>query len=151
MARLTKTYTGDFTTFVAKKIIELALKQAKKKGKSTQDVDDDDVVSGGGQSNPVNPVNPVTSLVPVRGNAITKSQDQDPRISKLTNLINNPAATAGERDAARAALKRVTKRTPQFERGFIPKTFSRIFNNGIEVKEKKLGVFLGKSSNFIKF
>jgi len=144
MARLTKTYTGDFTTFVAKKIIELALKQAKKKGKSTQDVDDDDVVSGGGQSNPVNPVNPVTSLVPVRGNAITKSQDQDPRISKLTNLINNPAATAGERDAARAALKRVTKRTPQFERGFIPKTFSRIFNNGIEVKEKKLGVFLEK-------
>ena len=85
MARLTKTYTGDFTTFVAKKIIELALKQAKKKGKSTQDVDDDDVVSGGGQSNPVNPV---TSLVPVRGGAIAKSQDQDPRISKLTNLIN---------------------------------------------------------------
>ena len=141
MARLTKTYTGDFTTFIAKKIIELALKQAKKKGKSTQDVDDDDVVSGGGQSNPVNPV---TSLVPVRGNAITKSQDQDPRISKITNIINNPAATAGERDAARAALKRVTKRTPQFERGFIPKTFSRIFNNGIEVKEKKLGVFLEK-------
>ena len=45
MARLTKTYTGDFTTFIAKKIIELALKQAKKKGKSTQDVEDDDVVS----------------------------------------------------------------------------------------------------------
>ena len=141
MARLTKTYTGDFTTFVAKKIIELALKQAKKKGKSTQDVDDDDVVSGGGQSNPVNPV---TSLVPVRGGAIAKSQDQDPRISKLTNLINDPGATAGEKDAARAALKRVTKRTPQFERGFIPKGFSRIFNNGIEVKETKLGVFLEK-------
>ena len=141
MARLTKTYTGDFTTFIAKKIIELALKQAKKKGKSTQDVDDDDVVSGGGQSNPVNPV---TSLVPVRGGAIVKSQDQDPRILKLTNLINDPGATAGEKDAARAALKRVTRRTPQFERGFIPKGFSRIFNDGIQVREKKLGTFLEK-------
>ena len=141
MARLTKTYTGDFTTFIAKKIIELALKQAKKKGKSTQDVEDDDVVSGGGQSNPVNPI---TSLVPVRGGAIAKSQDQDPRISKITNIINNPAATAGEKDAARAALKRVTRRTPQFERGFIPKGFSRIFNDGIQVREKKLGTFLEK-------
>ena len=141
MARLTKTYTGDFTTFIAKKIIELALKQAKKKGKSTQDVEDDDVVSGGGQSNPVNPI---TSLVPVRGGAIAKSQDQDPRISKLTNLINDPGATAGEKDAARAALKRVTRRIPNAERGFIPKGFSRIFNNGIEVKETKLGVFLEK-------
>ena len=141
MARLTKTYTGDFTTFIAKKIIELALKQAKKKGKSTQDVEDDDVVSGGGQSNPVNPV---TSLIPVRGGAIAKSQDQDPRISKITNIINNPAATTGEKDAARAALKRVTRRIPNAERGFIPKGFSRIFNNGIEVKETKLGVFLEK-------
>ena len=141
MARLTKTYTGDFTTFIAKKIIELALKQAKKKGKSTQDVDDDDVVSGGGQSNPVNPI---TSLVPVRGGAIAKSQDQDPRISKITNIINNPSATAGEKDAARAALKRVTRKIPNAERGFIPKGFSRIFNNGIEVKETKLGVFLEK-------
>ena len=141
MARLTKTYTGDFTTFIAKKIIELALKQAKKKGKSTQDVEDDDVVSGGGQSNPVNPI---TSLVPVRGGAIAKSQDQDPRISKITNIINNPSATAGEKDAARAALKRVTRKIPNAERGFIPKGFSRIFNNGIEVKETKLGVFLEK-------
>jgi len=141
MASLQKTYTGDFTTFIAKKIIELALKQAKKKGKSTQDVEDDDVVSGGGQSNPVNPI---TSLVPVRGGAIAKSQDQDPRISKITNIINNPAATAGEKDAARAALKRVTRRTPQFERGFIPKAFSRIFNDGIQVREKKLGTFLEK-------
>ena len=139
MARLTKTYTGDFTTFIAKKIIELALKQAKKKGKSTQDVDDDDVVGGGGQSNPVNPV---TSMVPARGGAIVKSQD--PRISKLTDLINHPNTSTTEREAARAALKRITKRTPQFERGFIPKAFSRIFNNGIEVKEKKLGVFLEK-------
>ena len=141
MARLTKTYTGDFTTFIAKKIIELALKQAKKKGGSTQDVEDDDVVSGGGQSSPVNPI---TSLVPVRGGAIAKSQDQDPRISKITNIINNPSATAGEKDAARAALKRVTRKIPQAERGFIPKGFSRIFNNGIEVKETKLGVFLEK-------
>ena len=139
MASLTKTYTGDFTTFIAKKIIELALKQAKKKGKSTQDVEDDDVVSGGGQPSSVSSV---TSMVPARGGAIVKSQD--PRISKLTDLINHPNTSTTEREAARAALKRVTKRTPQFERGFIPKAFSRIFNNGIEVKEKKLGVFLEK-------
>ena len=140
MARLTKTYTGDFTTFIAKKIIELALKQAKKKGKSTQDVDDDDVVSGGGQSNPVNPI---TSIVPVRGGAIAKSQDQDPKIEKFTNLINR-GATAGEREAARNALKRYTKKLPRYERGFFPKAFSKILNDGIEVKEKNLGVFLEK-------
>ena len=137
MASLQKTYTGDFTTFIAKKIIDLALKQAKKKGGSTQDVEDDDVVSGGGQPSSVSSV---TSIVPARGGAIVKSQDQDPRISKLTDLINHPNTPTIEREAARNALKRVTKRTPQFERGFIP----RAFNDGIQVREKKLGTFLEK-------
>ena len=145
MARLTKTYTGDFTTFVAKKIIELALKQAKKKGKSTQDVDDDDVVSGGGQSNPVNPV---TSIVPVRKEGSSGlSRNVDPKTEKITNIINNlndvinnPAAFPGEKENARDALKKYTKKLPRYERGFFPKNF----NGGIEVKEKKLGVFLEK-------
>ena len=64
MARLTKTYTGDFTTFIAKKIIELALKQAKKKGKSTQDVEDDDVVSGCLLYTSPSPRDPKTSRMP---------------------------------------------------------------------------------------
>ena len=145
MARLTKTYTGDFTTFVAKKIIELALKQAKKKGKSTQDVDDDDVVSGGGQSNPVNPV---TSIVPVRKEGPSGlSRNVDPKTEKITNIINNlndvinnPAAFPGEKENARDALKKYTKKLPRYERGFFPKNF----NSGIKVRDEKLGVFLGK-------
>ena len=144
MARLTKTYTGDFTTFIAKKIIELALKQAKKKGKSTQDVDDDDVVSGGGQSNPVNPV---TSIVPVRKEGPSGlSRNVDPKTEKITNIINNlndvinnPAAFPGEKENARDALKKYTKKLPRYERGFFPKNF----NSGIKVRDEKLGVFLG--------
>ena len=138
MASMQKTYTGDLTQFIAKKIFAALLKKAKKKGGSTQD---DDVVSGGEQSNPATPTLP---FAPIRGGAIVKSQDQDPRVSKITNLMNNPASTAGERDAARAALKRLTRKVPNAERGFIPKGFSRIFNDGIEVTEKKLGVFLEK-------
>ena len=138
MASMQKTYTGDLTQFIAKKIFAALLKKAKKKGGSTQD---DDVVSGGEQSNPATPALP---FAPIRGGTIVKSQDQDPRVSKITNLMNNPAATAGERDAARAALKRLTRKVPNAERGFIPRGFSRIFNDGIEVTEKKLGVFLEK-------
>ena len=137
MASMQKTYTGDLTQFIAKKIIAALLKKAKS-GKKGVGIEDDDVV--GGKSSPVNPI---TSIVPVRGGAIAKSQDQDPKIEKFTNLINR-GATAGEREAARNALKRYTKKLPRYERGFFPKAFSKILNDGIEVKEKKLGVFLEK-------
>ena len=137
MASMQKTYTGDLTQFIAKKIIAALLKKAKS-GKKGVGIEDDDVV--GGKSSPVNPI---TSIVTVRGGAIAKSQDQDPKIEKFTNLINR-GATAGEREAARNALKRYTKKLPRYERGFFPKAFSKILNDGIEVKEKKLGVFLEK-------
>ena len=103
MASMQKTYTGDLSAFIAKKIIAALLKKAKS-GKKGVGIEDDDVV--GGKSSPVNPI---TSIVPVRGGAIAKSQDQDPKIEKFTNLINR-GATAGEREAARNALKRYTKK-----------------------------------------
>ena len=134
MASLIKTYKGDLTTFIAGKIWEFVKGRAKK---GSQDVEDEELTEKSGQPSSVSSV---TSFVPARGGAIVKSQDQDPRISKITNLINDPTATAGERNAARAALKRVTKRIPQFERGFFPKNF----NSGIKVRDEKLGVFLGK-------
>tara|TARA_B100002052_G_scaffold226479_1_gene208738 strand:- start:2709 stop:4628 length:1920 start_codon:yes stop_codon:yes gene_type:complete len=132
MASLVKTYKGDLTTFIAGKIWEFIKKRAKS---GSQDVEDEEPTKQSGQPSSVSSV---TSIVPDRGGAIVKSQD--PRIAKLNNLINNPGATAGERAAARAALKRVTRRTPQFERGFFP----RNFNSGIKVRDEKLGVFLGK-------
>ena len=132
MASLIKTYKGDLTTFIAGKIWEFVKGRAKK---GSQDIEDEEPTKQSGQPSSVSSV---TSLLSARGGAIVKSQD--PRIEKLTNLINNPGATAGERAAARAALKRVTRRTPQFERGFFPKNF----NSGIKVRDEKLGVFLGK-------
>ena len=132
MASLVKTYKGDLTTFIAGKIWEFIKNRAKS---GSQNVEDEEPTRQSGQPSSVSSV---TSLVSARGGAIVKSQD--PRIAKLNNLINNPGATAGERAAARAALKRVTRRTPQFERGFFPKNF----NSGIKVRDEKLGIFLGK-------
>ena len=132
MASLVKTYKGDLTTFIAGKIWEFIKNRAKS---GSQDIEDEEPTKQSGQPSSVSSV---TSIVPARGGAIVKSQD--PRIAKLNNLINNPGATAGERAAARAALKRVTRRTPQFERGFFP----RNFNSGIKVRDEKLGIFLGK-------
>ena len=134
MASLIKTYKGDLTTFIAGKIWEFVKNRAKK---GSEDVEDEEPTK---QSEQPSSVSSVTSLVPVRGGAIVKSQNQDSRISNLTDLINHPNTPATEREAARAALKRVTKRIPQFERGFFPKNF----NSGIKVRDEKLGVFLGK-------
>ena len=134
MASLVKTYKGDLTTFIAGKIWEFVKNRAKK---GSEDIEDEEPTKQSGQPSSVSSV---TSIVPVRGGAIAKSQDQDPKIKKFTNLINDPGATAGEKEAARNALKRYTRRTPQFERGFFPKNF----NSGIKVRDEKLGVFLAK-------
>jgi len=134
MASLVKTYKGDLTTFIAGKIWEFVKNRAKK---GSEDIEDEEPTKQSGQPSSVSSV---TSIVPVRGGAIAKSQDQDPKIKKFTNLINDPGATAGEKEAARNALKRYTRRTPQFERGFFPKNF----NSGIKVRDEKLGVFLEK-------
>ena len=134
MASLIKTYKGDLTTFIAGKIWEFVKNRAKR---GSQDVEDEEPTKQSGQPSSVSSV---TSIVPVRGGSIVKSQNQDSRISNLTDLINHPNTPATEREAARAAIKRVTKRTPQFERGFFPKNF----NSGIKVRDEKLGVFLGK-------
>ena len=39
-----------------------------------------------------------------------ESKSQNPKVQKINNLLNNPAATAGEKEAARNALKRIEKR-----------------------------------------
>ena len=39
-----------------------------------------------------------------------ESKSQNPKVEKINNLLNNPAATAGEKEAARNALKRIQKR-----------------------------------------
>ena len=145
MASLVKTYKGDLTTFIAGKIWEFIKNRAKS---GSQDVEDGEPTKQSGQPSSVSSV---TSIVPARGGAIVKSQNQNSRISNLTDLINHPNTPATEREAARAALKRVTRRTPQFERGFFP----RNFNSGIKVRDEKLGIFLGKlalslSSSFNK-
>ena len=134
MASLIKTYKGDLTTFIAGKIWEFVKNRAKK---GSEDIEDEEPTKQSGQPSSVSSV---TSIVPVRGGEIVKSQNQDSRISNLTDLINHPNTPATEREAARAALKRVTRRTPQFERGFFPKNF----NSGIKVRDEKLGVFLEK-------
>ena len=134
MASLVKTYKGDLTTFIAGKIWEFIKNRAKS---GSQDVEDEEPTK---QSEQPSSVSSVTSIVPVRGGAIVKSQNQDSTISNLTDLINDPTATAGERNAARAALKRKTKNIPRYERGFFPKNF----NSGIKVQDEKLGVFLAK-------
>ena len=45
MASMQKTYTGDLTQFIAKKIIAALLKKAKS-GKKGVGIEDDDVVGG---------------------------------------------------------------------------------------------------------
>ena len=134
MASLIKTYKGDLTTFIAGKIWEFVKNKAKK---GSQDVEDEEPTKQSGQPSSVSSV---TSIVPVRGGSIVKSQNQDSRISNLTDLINHPNTPETERAAARAALKRKTKNIPRYERGFFPKNF----NSGIKVQDEKLGVFLAK-------
>ena len=84
MASLIKTYKGDLTTFIAGKIWEFVKNRAKK---GSQDVEDEEPTKQSGQPSSVSSV---TSIVPVRGGSIVKSQDQDPRISKITNGLALP-------------------------------------------------------------
>ena len=137
MASLIKTYKGDLTTFIAGKIWEFIKNRAKS---GSEDIEDEEPTKQSEQPSSPSSPSSVSSFVPVRGGAIVKSQD--PRIAKLTNLINNPAATAGERQAAQNRLNYINRKgnLPQFERGFFP----RNFNSGIKVRDEKLGVFLGK-------
>jgi len=138
MASMQKTYTGDLTQFIAKKIIAALLKKAKS-GKKGIGIEDDDVV--GGKSSPINPI---TSIVPTPKSPLGELQSsenfdkgelgklarKDPLLKK--RLIQQRMRPMGGKPIISA------------ERGFFPRAFSKIFDDGIEVKEKKLGVFLEK-------
>ena len=135
MASLIKTYKGDLTTFIAGKIWEFVKNRAKK---GSEDIEDEEPTKQSGQPSSVSSV---TSIVPVRKEGPSGlSRNVDPKTEKITNIINNPAAFPGEKENARAALKKYTKKLPRYERGFFPKNF----NSGIKVRDEKLGVFLGK-------
>ncbi len=141
MASLVKTYKGDLTTFIAGKIWEFVKNRAKK---GSEDIEDEEPTKQSGQPSSVSSV---TSIVPVpKVGSLATSRNVDPKTEKITNIINNlkdvinSNATPGEKENARAALKKYTKKLPRYERGFFPKNF----NSGIKVTDEKLGVFLAK-------
>ena len=112
MASLVKTYKGDLTTFIAGKIWEFVKGRAKK---GSQDVEDEEPTKQSGQPSSVSSV---TSIVPVRKEGPSGlSRNVDPKTEKITNIINNlndvinnPAAFPGEKENARDALKKYTKK-----------------------------------------
>ena len=133
MASMQKTYTGDLTQFIAKKIIAALLKKAKSGKKGI----------GLGSDQPDQP-NSITSIVPTPKSPLGNLQSsgdfdkgelgnlarKDPLLKK--RLIQERMRPMGGKPIISA------------ERGFFPRAFSKIFDDGIEVKEKKLGVFLEK-------
>ena len=110
MASLVKTYKGDLTTFIAGKIWEFVKNRAKK---GSEDIEDEEPTKQSGQPSSVSSV---TSIVPVRKEGTSGlSRNVDPKTEKITNIINNlndvinnPAAFPGEKENARAALKRLS-------------------------------------------
>ena len=134
MASMQKTYTGDLTQFIAKKIIAALLKKAKSGKKGVGIADDDDV--GG--------VNPITSIVPTPKSPLGESQSsQDFDKGELGKLARKDPLLK-QRLIQQRMRPMGGKPIISAERGFFPKAFSKILNDGIEVKEKKLGVFLEK-------
>ena len=134
MASMQKTYTGDLTQFIAKKIIAALLKKAKSGKKGVGIADDDDV--GG--------VNPITSIVPTPKSPLGESQSsQDFDKGELGKLARKDPFLK-QRLIQQRMRPMGGKPIISAERGFFPKAFSKILNDGIEVKEKKLGVFLEK-------
>ena len=147
MAGLVKTYKGDLSTAIATRLLSAYFKWEDENyiaqgepGSNASgtppsgNVPPSTPPSGGGL-----PPRSSSALVPVR--KVGPTRNVDPRITKLTNLINNPAATAGEKAAARNRLNYITRKgnIPQYERGFIPKPFR---TGGIVVREQKLGKFV---------
>jgi hypothetical protein len=135
MASLQKTYTGDLTQSIAKKIIEIIFKKAAKK-KS---------INLGGDSGQSSP-NAMSSLVPIPKSPFTESE------SKSSESFNKgDLGKLARRDPFLKAKMIQERMRPMgkspiinAERGFFPKAFSRVFNDGIKVRENKLGVFLEK-------
>ena len=133
MASMQKTYTGDLTQFIAKKIIAALLKKAKS-GKKGVGIADDDV--GG--------VNPITSIVPTPKSPLGESQSSGDFDKGELGKLARKDPFLKQRLIQQRMRPMGGKPIISAERGFFPKAFSKILNDGIEVKEKKLGVFLEK-------
>ena len=134
MASMQKTYTGDLTQFIAKKIIAALLKKAKSGKKGVGIADDDDV--GG--------VNPITSIVPTPKSPLGESQSSGDFDKGELGKLARKDPFLKQRLIQQRMRPMGGKPIISAERGFFPKAFSKILNDGIEVKEKKLGVFLEK-------
>ena len=137
MASMQKTYTGDLTQFIAKKIIAALLKKAKS-GKKGVDIEDDVV---GGKSSPINPI---TSIVPTPKSPLGESQSSGDFDKGELGKLARKDPFLRQRLIQQRMRPMGGKPIISAERGFFPKAFSKILNDGIEVKEKKLGVFLEK-------
>ena len=129
MASLQKTYTGDLTVAIAKKILAAILKKREK----NNEVDSDDDI---GQSNP----NAITSIVPT-----PKSPLGEIQLSQSFDKGDLGKAARLDPELKKQLIQermRPMGRSPiiSAERGFFP----RAFNDGIQVREKKLGTFLEK-------
>ena len=77
MASMQKTYTGDLTQFIAKKIIAALLKKAKSRKKGVGIADNDDDVGG---------VNPITAIVPTPKSPLGESQSSEVDKGELGKL-----------------------------------------------------------------
>ena len=129
MASLQKTYTGDLTVAIAKKILAAILKKREKN--NGVDLDDDSE-----QSNP----NAITSIVPTPKNPLGGSQSSENfdkgdlgKAARLDPELKKKLIQERMRPMGRSPIISA-------ERGFFP----RAFNDGIQVREKKLGTFLEK-------
>ena len=122
MASLQKTYTGDLTVAIAKKILAAIL---KKRGKTQVSGDDF------GQSSP----NAITSIVPT-----PKSPLGEIQLSQSFDKGDLGKAARLDPELKKRLIQERMRPMISAERGFFP----RAFNDGIQVREKKLGTFLEK-------
>ena len=136
MASMQKTYTGDLTQFIAKKIIAALLKKAKS-GKKGVGIADDDV--GG--------VNPITSIVPTPKSPLGESQSSGDFDKGELGKLARKDPFLKQRLIQQRMRPMGGKPIISAERGFFP----RAFNDGIQVREKKLGTFLEKVALTIVF
>ena len=120
MASMQKTYTGDLTQFIAKKIIAALLKKAKS-GKKGIGIEDDDVV--GGKSSPVNPI---TSIVPTPKSPLGESQSSGNFDKGELGKLARKDPFLKQRLIQQRMRPMGGKPIISAERGFFPKAFSKL-------------------------
>jgi len=136
MASLQKTFKGDLTVSIAKRIFAVIKKMSKSAKEDLIDVDDDES----------NPISALSSIVPTPNKPSGKNKPQSNiefdkgelgKLARKDPLLRKRLIQERIRPMGRPPIINA-------ERGFFPRAFSGIFNDGIEVRDKKLGVFLEK-------